>query len=132
MIFTIVDRVVSDNPLLQNNEPNHNATNYNHHQSFGDKNPRGWKHLLPKKAHLPPSEKYRNRCLELTGGRPESSKQHQQFSDTNPLERPESQIPSNESQFDIKPQRLNSVIVRNVLGKAGYVNQNLPPPQPQS
>jgi len=118
-----IDRI--ENPLFSNRELN-NEVNRSCQQKYEDKNALWWKNFPSEKLHVPPSQKYMNRYQELLGERPENTRLSQQISESNHHERPEShaQQPTNGSMSDIKPQRMNSVIVRNLSGMPKNVNTN--------
>jgi len=123
--ISLVESIGSDNPLFSNREINHDANN-SYHQNYGDRNATWWKNGSGEKIHLPPSEKYRNRCQELIAERHESNRLNQQFTEPNHIEKPESQThqPTNGSLSEMKPQRMNSVIVRNLSGRPSDVSQH--------
>ena len=114
--ISLVESTGSDNPLLPSSE----LIFPYHHRPYADKNAKLWGKPWSGNVYVPPSEKYQNRCQELIGGRPESFRQNQQFSEPNHVEKTERQIhqTTNQTFSETKPQRMNSVIVRNISGKA--------------
>lgn len=123
--ISLVESIGTENPLVSNREMNQDA-NTSYHQNYGDKNALWWKNFSSDKIHVPPSQKYRNRCEELMGEQPENNRLHQQIVDSNHHEKSESQVqePTNGSMSDVKPQRMNSVIVRNMSGRPNNVIQH--------
>ena len=122
-----IDR--NENPLITNRERN-NDISRSYHQKYEDKNAVWWKNFPADKLHVPPSQGYMNRYQELMGEGSENSRLHHQIAESNHHEKPESQVqqPTNGSMSDIKPRRLNSVIVRNMSGMPKNVipNHGLP------
>eukprot|EP00092_Neocalanus_flemingeri_P003311 GFUD01003544.1.p1 GENE.GFUD01003544.1~~GFUD01003544.1.p1 ORF type:complete len:756 (+),score=122.33 GFUD01003544.1:496-2763(+) len=115
--ISLAESIGNENPLFSNREIN-NDINRSFHQKYEDKNSLWRKNFPAEKLPVQPSLKYMNRYQELMGERPENGRLHHQITDSNHHETPKSQVqqPTNASSSDIKPQRMNSVIVRNTSG----------------